>query len=93
MPNLPSPEQILAQQAHIARAARLRHQAEKEQARDNRTQYGATILGFDADTGLYRCQLLDGTIIYARSIGSSSAGTGDAVSLSKNQGTNKLRHL
>lgn len=94
MPSDLTPEQILAQQSHVARAVRAQHQASLERVRDLALQYSAIILGFDANNGVYRCQLLDGTIVMARSISNvGGKGIGDAVSLSKSAGVNVIRYL
>jgi len=80
-----TPEQILSQQAHIARANRARSLVQQQQAEANRTQLSATLLQFDAASGLWLCQLPDGSRVYARSITNSGGkGRGSVVSLSKN---------
>ena len=88
------PEQILAQQTAGARSQKARTLAQKQQQEQSRTQYSAVLIDFDADVGLYKCQLADGSIVMARSISSSGGkGIGDIVSLTKNQGTNVIRYL
>lgn len=90
----PSPEQILAQQAALVRTLKARSLAQKQQQEQSRTMHSAVLLDFDADVGLYKCQLVDGSIVMARSISSSGGkGIGDVVSLSRNQGTNVIRYL
>lgn len=89
-----TPEQILAQQTAIYRSQKARHLAQKQQQEQSRTQYSAVLIDFDADVGLYKCQLEDGTIVMARSISSSGGkGIGDIVALTKNQGINVIRYL
>lgn len=89
-----TPEQILAQQAALARSQKARKIAHLQQYEANRTTCSAVLIDFDADVGLYKCQLEDGTIVMARSISSSGGkGIGDIVSLTKNQGTNIIRYL
>lgn len=89
-----TPEQILAQQAAIYRSQKARSLAQKQQTSQSRTMHSAVLLDFDADVGLYKCQLADGTIVMARSISSGGGkGIGDIVSLSRNQGTNVIRYL
>ena len=89
-----TPEQILAQQSAIYRSQKARNLVQKQQHDASRTMYSAVILDFDADVGLYKCQLEDGTIVMARSISSGGGkGEGDIVSLSRNAGTNVIRYL
>lgn len=95
MSNQPSPEQILTQQAYISRASRARTVAQKQQEQSAKQQYSAIVTSFDADAGLYQCQLDDGTILLARSISSTAGrGVGDAVALTKTAaGANVIRYL
>lgn len=89
-----TPEQILAQQTAIYRSQKARTLAASAQQEANRTQYSAVLIDFDADVGLYKCRLEDGTVVLARSISSSGGkGIGDIVALTKNQGTNVIRYL
>lgn len=86
--------QILAQQAAIYRSQKARTLAQKQQLDASRTMYSAVILGFDADVGLYKCKLVDGRVVLARSIASSGGkGIGDVVSLYKNSGINLIKWL
>lgn len=79
-----TPQERLRRQALTSRAERLRAKAEANQLEDIREQFSATLLSFNADSGLWNCRLEDGSIIMARSIAnSSSAGIGNVVSLYK----------
>lgn len=79
-----TPQDRLQRQALTSRAERLRAKAEANQLESVREQFSATLLSFNADSGLWNCRLEDGSIIMARSIAnSSSAGIGSVVSLYK----------
>jgi len=74
----------LQNEALTSRSERLRAKAEATQLESVREQFSATLLSFNADSGLWNCRLEDGSIIVAQSIaGSSSAGIGSVVSLYK----------
>ena len=78
------PEQILIEQTIIARSQRSQERVEFLNVEANRQQFSATIIGFDATTGLYLCRLEDGTVLRARNISAGgSKGKGDIVSLNR----------
>lgn len=80
------PEQILIEQASLQRNLRARSLLSQQSEENHRSSFSATLLGFDAATGLYNCQLEDSTIVKARSIASSgSSGSGAIVALYKPQ--------
>lgn len=74
------PEEILQQQAEIARALQ-----QEKKIIPNIAQTDAIVVGFDADIGADVIQLSDGSIRYANSDTSGSVGVGDAILL--HQGT------
>lgn len=89
------PEQKLQQQSALARHHAQQLTIDNQFAADNRTQFAATLIQFNAATGQWLCQLDDGSTIYARSISAvGSKGRGDVVSLYKPaQGTAVIRYL
>lgn len=79
-----TPQARLQNQALTSRAERLRGKAEASRLESAREQFSATLLSFNADSGLWNCRLEDGSVIIARSIAnSSSASIGSVVSLYK----------
>lgn len=78
------PEELLQQQAAIARTQRSSLKVEQQELQQNRTQLSATLLSFDSALGAWRCRLEDGSVIYAKSITSSGGkGAGSVISLYK----------
>lgn len=89
------PIQKLQQQSVIARTSAQQIAVEKQFELDNRSQFSATLIQFNAANGLWLCQLDDGSTMYAKSISAvGSKGRGDVVSLYKpQQGMAVIRYL
>lgn len=88
-------EQKLQQQSAIARHHKQQLTVDKQFEAENRSQFSATLIQFNAATGTWLCQLDDGSTMYARSISAvGSKGRGDVVSLYKPvQGIAIIRYL
>lgn len=78
-----NPESRLQQQAALARAARQQQRAKKERSLPHPH---ATAAGFDADLGLERIQLSDGSIRYAAPETNGAIGIGDPVLMHESRG-------
>lgn len=89
------PEQKLLQQSAIARSHASTLKSDRALEQENKSQFAATLIQFNAATGQWLCQLDDGSTIYAKSISAvGSKGRGDVVSLYKpQQGTAVIRYL
>ena len=80
-----TPEQILIKQAALARYQRQQLINQQHSQEQNRTSFSATLVRYDAASGLWLCRLLDESLVYGRSISpSGSKGIGDVVTLTKN---------
>lgn len=83
------PEERLQKQAAIARAGALQQRLRQQQIQRRQNSH-ATALGYDADSGLDRLQLPDGSIILTRSDTSGVRAAGDTVLLQGYSGTPHL---
>lgn len=95
MPQQKTPIQKLLEQAATSRHHAQQLAVEKQFESENRSQFSATLISFNASSGTWLCQLDDGSTIYAKSISAvGSKGKGDIVSLYKpSQGMAVIRYL